>query len=117
MPAQRRSPGSESQFLQVQTTTDTRAEAVELGRGAVEARLAACAQVAGPIASMYWWEGEIRREEEWLLILKLPAERYDDLAGFLTDEHSYDEPEIVATTIVSGSDGYLDWLAEETRPR
>jgi periplasmic divalent cation tolerance protein len=117
MPAQRRAAGSEPQFLQVQTTTDTRAEAVELGRAAVEARLAACAQVAGPIASMYWWEGEVRREEEWLLIFKLPAERYDDLAGFLTEEHSYDEPEIVASAIVTGSDGYLDWLAEETRPR
>jgi periplasmic divalent cation tolerance protein len=117
MPAQRRAAGSEPQFLQVQTTTDTRAEAVELGRAAVEARLAACAQVAGPVASMYWWEGEVRREEEWLLILKLPAERYDDLASFLTEEHSYDEPEIVATTIVTGSDGYLDWLAEETRLR
>lgn len=117
MPAQWRAAGAEPQFLQVQTTTDTRAEAVELARGAVAARLAACAQVAGPVASMYWWEGEIRREEEWLVMLKLPADRYDDLAEFLTQEHSYDEPEIVATPIVTGSAGYLEWLHEETRPR
>src|ERR1700739_3599855 len=47
----------EVQYLQVQTTTDSRAEAMELSRAAVEARLAACAQVAGPVASVYWWDG------------------------------------------------------------
>ena len=42
---------------------DSRAEAMELAREAVEERLAACAQVAGPIASMYWWEDGIERAE------------------------------------------------------
>ena len=50
-------------YLQVQTTTDSRAEAMELAREAVEERLAACAQVAGPIASMYWWEDGIERAD------------------------------------------------------
>jgi periplasmic divalent cation tolerance protein len=97
--------------------TDSRAEAVELAQGAVEARLAACAQVAGPITSTYWWEGDIERAEEWLLMLKLPADRYDDLFEFLVERHSYDEPEIVATSIVSGSTSYLDWITQETRPQ
>src|SRR5204863_3267030 len=94
-------------FLQVQTTTDSRAEAVELARGAVEARLAACAQVTGPIASTYWWEEQVERAEEWQLILKLPTDRYAELAVYLTERHSYDEPEIVATPIITGSPGYL----------
>src|SRR4029078_9403923 len=63
----------EVQYLQVQTTTDSRAEAMELSRAAVESRLAACAQVAGPVASMYWWDGALERTEEWLVLLKLPA--------------------------------------------
>ena len=116
MPAQWRTAAQEPQFLQVQTTTDSRAEAVELAQAAVEARLAACAQVAGPIASSYWWEDTIERSEEWLILLKLPADRYDELAEFLTERHSYDEPEIVATPIVAGSEAYLSWLEDETRP-
>jgi periplasmic divalent cation tolerance protein len=116
MPAQRRPAGAAPEYLQVQTTTDSRAEAVELAQAAVEARLAACAQVAGPIASTYWWEGGVERAEEWLLILKLPADRYDELAEMLTERHSYDEPEIVATPIVAGSAAYLSWLEDETRP-
>jgi periplasmic divalent cation tolerance protein len=107
---------SEARYLQVQTTTDSRAEAMELAHDAVAARLAACAQVAGPIASTYWWEDGLERAEEWLVMLKLPAHRYQQLADFLTERHSYDEPEIVATPIVAGSPAYLSWIEEETRP-
>jgi periplasmic divalent cation tolerance protein len=106
----------EVQYLQVQTTTDSRAEAMELSRAAVESRLAACAQVAGPVASVYWWEDGLERAEEWLVLLKLPADRYDELASFITERHSYDEPEIVALPIVAGSAAYLNWMREETRP-
>jgi periplasmic divalent cation tolerance protein len=110
-------PGPAEEYLQVQTTTDSRAEAMELGRAAVEARLAACAQVAGPVASTYWWEGGIERAEEWLVLLKLPAARLAQLTAFLTERHSYDEPEIVALPIVAGSPSFLSWLSEETVPR
>jgi periplasmic divalent cation tolerance protein len=110
-------PGTAEEYLQVQTTTDSRAEAMELGRAAVEARLAACAQVAGPVASTYWWEGGIERAEEWLVLLKLPAARLGELTAFLTERHSYDEPEIIALPIVAGSPSFLSWLREETVPR
>ena len=105
-----------ARFLHVQTTTDSRAEAMELAHDAVQARLAACAQVAGPVASTFWWEDGIERAEEWLLMLKLPADKYSELAQFLLERHSYDEPEIIATPIIAGSAGYLDWIDEETRP-
>jgi periplasmic divalent cation tolerance protein len=90
---------------------------MDLARAAVEARLAACAQVAGPVASTYWWDDGLERAEEWTLILKLPSDRYQELAEFLTQRHSYDEPEIIATAIVAGSPAYLGWIDEETRPR
>ena len=103
--------------LQVTVTIDGKDGARALARSAVESRLAACAQVAGPVASTFWWEDGIERAEEWLLMLKLPADRYSELADFLFERHSYDEPEIIATPIIAGSAGYLDWIDEETRPR
>ena len=105
------------EYLQVQTTTDSRVEAMELARGAVEARLAACGQVAGPIASIYWWNDELERAEEWFVFFKLPADRYQALADFLAERHSYDEPEILATPFTAGSSSFFGWLTEETRPR
>ena len=104
------------EYLQVQTTTDSRAEAMELAKAAVEARLAACGQVAGPVASTYWWNDELERAEEWFVFFKLPADRYEALAAFLAERHSYDEPEIVATQFVAGSASFLGWITDETRP-
>jgi periplasmic divalent cation tolerance protein len=109
--------GTRAEFLQVQTTTDSRPEAIELATAAVESRLAACAQVAGPITSSYWWDDGVERAEEWLVMLKLPGDRYAELVAFLAERHSYDEPEIVALPIVGGSEGYLSWIRDETRPR
>ena len=105
----------EVQYLQVQTTTDSRAEAMELSRAAVEARLAACAQVAGPVASSYWWDGRLEQAEEWLVLLELPADRYDELAAFITAHHSYDEPPILAVPIVAGTASFLASIRDETR--
>src|SRR5258706_13890486 len=93
----------EVQYLQVQTTTDSRAEAMELSRAAVEARLAACAQVAGPVASMYWWDGALERTEEWLVLMKLPADRYDQLAALITQRDSSDKPRVTALPTSTGS--------------
>ena len=42
-------------LIVVQTTTETSAEAHRLAALLVEQRLAACAQVHGPIVSRYWW--------------------------------------------------------------
>ena len=64
MTGQGEAASSEARYLQVQTTTDSRAEAMELAHDAVAARLAASAQVAGPIASIYWWEDGLERAEE-----------------------------------------------------
>ena len=104
------------EFLQVQTMTDSRAEAMELARAVVEARLAACSQVAGPLASTFWWNEEIERAEEWFVFFKTTADRVEELITFIAGRHSYDEPEIVAVPIVAGVTTYLDWLREETRP-
>jgi periplasmic divalent cation tolerance protein len=100
--------------LQVVTTTDSREEADRLARTAVERRLAACAQVAGPVTSTYWWEGSVQTATEWQCVLKTTAARFEELRGHLEHEHSYDTPEIVATPIVAGGDAYLEWVRRET---
>jgi periplasmic divalent cation tolerance protein len=104
-----------AEFWQVLTTTDSAEEADRLGRSAVQARLAACAQRVGPITSTYRWQGAVQTEQEWQLLLKTPADRYDALAAHLREQHSYEVPEIIATPILAGSPEYLDWVREQTR--
>jgi periplasmic divalent cation tolerance protein len=101
-------------YVQVTTTTDSRKEAAELAKSAVAGRLAACAQLVGPIASTYWWEGEIESAEEWMVLFKTTADRFEDLAAQIAERHSYDSPEIIATPVVAGSAEYLAWVREQT---
>ena len=101
-------------YVQVTTTTDSRPEAAALARSAVAERLAACAQLVGPIASTYWWEGEIESAEEWMVVFKTTGDRFDELASLITEGHSYDSPEIIATPVVAGSMDYLSWISEQT---
>jgi periplasmic divalent cation tolerance protein len=103
--------------VQVITTTESREAAEALARSAVERRLAACAQVAGPIVSTYWWEGSVQTASEWQCVLKTTAARFDDLRRHLEAEHPYETPEIVATRIVAGAQAYLEWIERETAPR
>ncbi|MFF1479613.1 divalent-cation tolerance protein CutA [Streptomyces sp. NPDC058301] len=104
------------EHLAVLTTTDSRAKADALARGAVEARLAACAQITGPVTSVYRWQGAVETAEEWQVLFKTTAARYEDLERQLLAVHDYDTPEIIATPVVRGGAGYLAWLAQETTP-
>jgi periplasmic divalent cation tolerance protein len=61
------------EILQVVTATDSRAEADRLAQGSVASRLAASAQVEGPLQSVYWWEGKATRAEEWRVTMKTAA--------------------------------------------
>lgn len=101
-------------YVQVTTATDSRQEAATLAKSAVQQRLAACAQLVGPLASTYWWEGEIETAEEWMVVFKTTADRFEELAGLITESHSYDTPEIIATPVVAGSGDYLGWVREQT---
>ncbi len=109
-------PGAPSAaYVQVTTATATEEEARQIARGAVERRLAACAQVIGPITSTYWWQGTIETAGEWLCLLKTTARHFDAVAAYIRAEHSYDTPEITATPIARGSPDYLGWISAETR--
>jgi periplasmic divalent cation tolerance protein len=96
-------------------TTSSEEEATGLARRAVEADLAACANVLPAIRSIFRWEGAIVDEQEALIILKSRADLFDDLASLLKRHHSYSVPEIIAVPIANGSADYLKWIRDVTR--
>jgi len=102
-----------TEFIQVYTTTEKKDDAGMIAETVVKKRLAACAQVVGPITSTYWWEGAIEEAEEWLCIMKSRKDLYDKLEEAILDVHPYDVPEIVAVPIVSCNPSYLQWLDKE----
>lgn len=101
-------------YVQISTTTDKRDEADKLADLMVERRLAACAQVVGPMTSTYWWHGVKETAEEWLILMKTTGGHQDELMSAIKAEHSYETPDIIATPIVAGYSGYLAWISAET---
>jgi periplasmic divalent cation tolerance protein len=106
----------ETDIVVVVTTTDSADAAHELARSAVSARLAACAQVHGPISSVYWWNGAVDEAREWRVEFKTTAERCAELSDHLRGMHSYDVPEIVCLPVVDGASSYLAWIRSSTTP-
>ena len=102
-------------YIQVFTTTDKKEDADKIAKEVVEKRLAACAQVIGPITSTYWWKENIERAEEWLCLMKSRNDLYEELEKAISGVHPYEVPEILAVPIVAGIQGYLEWLDEELR--
>jgi periplasmic divalent cation tolerance protein len=103
-----------AECLTVLTTTDSADKAEALARSVIETRLAACAQISAPVTSVYRWQGAIETTEEWQVLFKTTAARYEALEAHLKAAHDYDTPEIIATPVVRGSAAYLAWLTEET---
>ena len=103
-------------FVQVSTTLATREQAEALARRLVDARLAACVQLVGPITSVYRWKGEISRDEETLLLIKSRRDLVPAIAALFREAHPYEVPELIATEVVEGGASYLAWLAESLAP-
>ena len=95
------------------TAEDTE-EARAIGRALVEARLAACANVLGPMTSIYRWEGAVQEGAEAVLIAKTTAALADALTAKVRELHGYDCPCIVVLPVEGGNPAFLDWIAAET---
>lgn len=104
---------SRQRFVELTTTTASRAGAKRLAWQIVHRRLAACVQYA-PIHSVYRWKGSVESTGEFLLIAKTRASLAGALARFIEEVHPYEVPQVVVTPIAGGAKPYLSWIREET---
>ena len=94
----------------VLTTTPNVEEAEDLAQKIVAEKLAACVQILPEIKSFYFWENEVQKESENLLLIKTLTEKFSDLEKFIQAQHSYDVPEIIALESNEISENYLNWI-------
>jgi periplasmic divalent cation tolerance protein len=86
--------------IQVQTTVGRPGDADRLAALLVDGRLAACAQVVGPIRSRYRWRGAVETAEEWLLLVKTTRAAWPAVERAILAAHPYDEPELIAAGLI-----------------
>ena len=97
-------------MLVVFTTTPGFSEGAELAEKIVDAKLAACVQIVPQITSVYFWEGSVQKDNEQLLLIKTTDEKYSELEKFISENHTYDVPEVVAIKSANVSEPYRLWL-------
>ncbi|MFO1105393.1 MAG: divalent-cation tolerance protein CutA [Amaricoccus sp.] len=91
-----------------------RATAEAIAQALLERRLVACANIGGPMASLYRWNGAIERAEEVPLALKTRSELFEAVAEAAAALHPYDLPAIHAVEAVAATDAYFSWILSET---
>lgn len=87
-------------------------EAERIGRAVVEARLAACTNILGPIRSIYRWKDKIESADEVAAIFKTSDEQADALITRIAGLHSYAVPCIVVWPIDKVLQSYAHWVED-----
>ena len=96
------------------TVPDTETGA-KIGKSAVEAGLAACANIIPGLRSIYKWKGKVCDDPEALVIFKTRKSLVKKLEKFCKKLHPYEVPEFISIKIESGSEDYLKWITESTK--
>jgi periplasmic divalent cation tolerance protein len=108
--------GEPMSYVFIVTTTQNKEEAVKIVRSLLKERLIACANILGPVSSLFWWQGKIDEENEFLIFMKSRKSLFERISKRVTEIHSYDVPEIILLPIIEGSPPYLDWLRDSLQP-
>lgn len=90
-------------------------EARRIAKTLVSERLAACANVLGPIRSHYRWQGEVQEDAEQVVIAKTRSSLVPALTERVRAIHSYDCPCVLSLPVSGGNGAFLNWIAAETR--
>lgn len=116
MPSDTPAMAADDQILFIYTTWPSRESAEACAQRAVEARLAACVNLLGPIQSIYRWEGQVERAEEHGAIFKTTAGSVEDLRTLILELHPYETPCLIALQLDEphSDPAYLALLRQET---
>ena len=97
----------------VTTTVADAAQADDLARSLVAAKVAACVQTES-ITSYYEWDGVLKASPEWRLVCKTLPDVLPRLTELLRSKHSYEVPQINMRTERCLQD-YAQWLKQQVQ--
>lgn len=103
---------SDNQFCVVYVTVNEIDIAKKIATVLVEKKLAACCSILPEVESIYYWDGKVQNDSEFLLMIKSHFDKFDRVEEEILKVHTYDVPEIIAIPIVKGSEKYLAWLKD-----
>lgn len=88
--------------------------ALYIAAGLVENRLAAGVNVAGPVESVYRWQGEVRNAPEWQVFVQTNRACLPKLTDWVRQHHPHQVPCVIAAEISGGYAPFLDWISRSS---
>jgi periplasmic divalent cation tolerance protein len=101
-------------YCVVLVTASSQEEGEAIANALVEGKMAACVTLL-PVHSIYTWQGQVHKEQEWQLAIKTNLAQFPLLEQKIRELHSYEVPEIIALPVVAGSAPYLQWISESVK--
>lgn len=96
----------------IYTTCKDIAQAKELGKKIIKAKVAACVNI-WPIESIYSWEGELKEDNEAVLMIKTNEPKMAEIEEFLRKNHSYSTPFVGGIHIDRINHEYKEWAGKQ----
>ena len=104
-----------AELLNIVTSFASLEDAKKMAHQLIESRLAACVQIQEGVYSIYRWEGKICEANEVMLSAKTVADKWADVSNFITCNHPYDLPEVVAYAPEKYEVLYGKWVQAEVK--
>jgi periplasmic divalent cation tolerance protein len=100
-------------MIVVLTTFPDKKSATRAARSIVKNKLAACVNILRVESSVYEWEGKMKEDDEFLLIIKAASRNYKPLEKALASGHPYKLPEIIRIKAQGGFGKYVGWVEHQ----
>lgn len=98
-----------AEFCQLWLTCKDKAEADLIARTVLAKHLVACVKQM-PVTSSFQWKGKIDNESEILLQMDSRLDLFEKIEAVVNKLHSYDTPNLQATTVLKVSKKTEEWL-------
>ena len=100
--------------IMIYTTFANAEDARNIGEKLVVEELAACVNILAGMTSIYRWQGEIRNDEEVVMLVKSRASVKSALTERLKLLHPYETPVIFVINGEAYGRDYWQWLCSQT---
>lgn len=91
-------------------TTNTIESARNIANTLIKDCDAACVNIVPKVVSIYKWNNKLITDEEYLLFIKTKKKLFNIIEEKIRLIHPYENPEIIALEIKTGSKQYLDYI-------
>lgn len=94
----------------VYTPCSSKDEAKKIARTLLEEQLIACANIIPHISSLYMWKGELKEDEEFILLCKCKESKALEVEQKIKSTHSYECPCILQFSPQQVNPQFAEWL-------